>query len=231
MTEVQKTHWYDKTWLVVILCIVFFPVGLYGLWKSSKIGIIWKVIVSVLFAVVLFGRGGSQSATTPAASSNEKVDSASVKNPEPETSNTQAEPPTAVPVKMVGMNEVLSTDYFEVSVISQQVVSSIDMGFKVEEAGAGNKFLILEVAYKNIDTESRFVLGDHVFVDYNGKKYDFSKQELILLDGYGVLGEINPLTTITSKIVYKIPAELTGNAYYQPSRADADQLIDIGLIQ
>jgi len=30
--------WYDRTWLVVVLCIVFFPVGLYALWKSNTIG-------------------------------------------------------------------------------------------------------------------------------------------------------------------------------------------------
>src|ERR1039458_5491902 len=28
--------WYDNSGLVVLLCVLFFPVGLYGLWKSPK---------------------------------------------------------------------------------------------------------------------------------------------------------------------------------------------------
>ena len=38
------TKWYDRTWLVVVLCIFFFPVGLYALWKSNVIGQTGKLI-------------------------------------------------------------------------------------------------------------------------------------------------------------------------------------------
>ena len=231
MTQTQKTPWYDKTGWVTLWCILFFPVGLYGLWKSTKIGILWKIIVTLIFVAIIFGRGGASNSGNSSQTSNNAADSAPASDSSAELTNEEPVAPTEIPVKTVGLNEVLSTDYFEVSVNSQEVVSSIDKGYEVEEAGAGNKFLILEVTYKNIDTESRYVLGDHVFVDYNGKKYDFSKQEFFIIDGFGVAGEINPLTTITSKIVYKIPSELTGPAFYQPSRAKDDQLIDIGAIQ
>jgi len=43
-----KKNWYDKTWLVGLLCWLFFPVGLYGLWKSERIKIGWKIGVTLL---------------------------------------------------------------------------------------------------------------------------------------------------------------------------------------
>lgn len=33
----NSNPWYEKTWITIILCIVFFPVGLYALWKNSSI--------------------------------------------------------------------------------------------------------------------------------------------------------------------------------------------------
>lgn len=45
MTTIAATpdHWYNKTWLVILLCFFVFPVGLYALWKSTKIATGWKI--------------------------------------------------------------------------------------------------------------------------------------------------------------------------------------------
>lgn len=45
--------WYDKTWLVIILCIIFFPIGLYALWKSSTITKGWKIAITAVIAVIV----------------------------------------------------------------------------------------------------------------------------------------------------------------------------------
>ncbi|MGH2664868.1 hypothetical protein [Flavobacterium sp.] len=45
--------WYEKTWLVVLLCILFFPVGLYALWKNSSIAKGFKIGVTVIIALIL----------------------------------------------------------------------------------------------------------------------------------------------------------------------------------
>ncbi len=42
------TKWYDRKWLVVILCIFLAPVGLFALWKSRTFGKIGKLIGSVV---------------------------------------------------------------------------------------------------------------------------------------------------------------------------------------
>jgi Domain of unknown function (DUF4352) len=228
MTIPQKTPWYDKKIWVILWCIFFFPVGLYGLWKSSTIGIVWKVLVSIVIVAIVFGRGSGNN--TASNSNNSNNNSANVQVEEPK----QSEPAQVVEEKpkSIGMNQVLQTDYFEVTVNGIEVANTVGSGFAEQQAGDGNKFLILDVTYKNIDTESRWITGDHVYVTYNGKEYDFSKQEVVLQEGYGVSLEVlNPLTTKTAKIVYKIPSELTGEAFYQPSRAKRDQLVALGTLR
>ncbi len=51
----SQSKWYDKTWLVVVFCLFFFPVGLYALWRNSSIKMGWKVIISFFFAVMFLG--------------------------------------------------------------------------------------------------------------------------------------------------------------------------------
>ena len=53
-----------------------------------------------------------------------------------------------------------------------------------------------------------------------------------MADGWGLLlDQINPLTTKTTKLVYKIPAEIIGNAYYKPARSGSNDIIDLGIIE
>lgn len=60
MSEPTTTKWYDKKGLVVLLCIVFFPVGLYALWMSRTIGKGWKIGVSVFFGLVVLSSIGDK---------------------------------------------------------------------------------------------------------------------------------------------------------------------------
>jgi len=50
---IENKKWYEKTWLVILLCIFFFPVGLYALWKNSSISQGWKIGVTVFFATIV----------------------------------------------------------------------------------------------------------------------------------------------------------------------------------
>ena len=49
----NKSAWYDKIWLVIMLCFLFFPIGLYALWKSSIISTTWKFGVTIVFAIFI----------------------------------------------------------------------------------------------------------------------------------------------------------------------------------
>ena len=62
MEETAKNKWYDKKALVIILLIIFFPVGLYALWKNNKFSMISKGVITVIvaFFVVIFALQGNQ---------------------------------------------------------------------------------------------------------------------------------------------------------------------------
>ncbi len=69
MENQVQNKWYNKTALVVLLLIVFFPVGLYALWKNEKLHVAVKAIVTavvVLFVVgVITADDGTNSASQP----------------------------------------------------------------------------------------------------------------------------------------------------------------------
>jgi hypothetical protein len=65
--------WYEKTWLVVILCIIFFPVGLYALWKNSSISKGWKIGVTVIIALIVTVNLGDKDKTTNSKTSKTEV--------------------------------------------------------------------------------------------------------------------------------------------------------------
>lgn len=53
--------WYEKKWLVLFLCIVFFPVGLYALWKNSTFAKGWKFVITTLIVIVILINLGDSS--------------------------------------------------------------------------------------------------------------------------------------------------------------------------
>lgn len=57
----QKKKWYDNKTVVVLLCIFFFPIGLYALWKNRFISQNWKIrgtAIIGLLVIASIGGGG-----------------------------------------------------------------------------------------------------------------------------------------------------------------------------
>jgi hypothetical protein len=214
-----QTKWYDKTWLVIVLCIIFFPVGLYALWKNQSISKGWKIGVTVVIALIVLAQIGKD----------EKGSSTSADNSS-SSSSEQTEQKTEAP-KGVGIGETLRTDYFDITVNKVSLEDRVNTGneFADLEPEQGNLYLIINASFKNTDKESRMLMDGSVWINYNGKDYEFDKAETVMLEGWGLLlDQINPLTTKTTNLVYKIPAEIKGNAFWQPGRADSDQKILLG---
>lgn len=135
-------------------------------------------------------------------------------------------------VKLVG--ETLSTEYFDVIVNKVSLQDQVNTGnqfadLKKEE---GNQYLILNTTFKNTDNESRMIIDGEVLINYNGKEYLFDKSETVMLEGWGtMLEQLNPLTSKTTNLVYKIPNEISGQAFYRPGRSSSSDLIAIGNIE
>lgn len=65
--------WYEKTWLVVILCIIFFPVGLYALWKNSSISKGWKIGVTAIIALIVIANLGDKDKASATSTETQNV--------------------------------------------------------------------------------------------------------------------------------------------------------------
>lgn len=131
----------------------------------------------------------------------------------------------------VGIGEVLQTDYFDVTINNASVDDEVITGNSMCDIHKqpGNKFIILDVTFVNTDKESRMLADGTLIINSNGQEYTYEHPETILLEGWGLfLNNINPLTSMTTKIVYKIPESITGIAYYRPGRADDDERIVLG---
>ncbi len=149
-------------------------------------------------------------------------------------SSTTSDAETVNTEQTVGIGEPLKTDYFEITVNKVDVKDRVSTGneFADLKPEKGNKYLIIDATFKNIDNESRMIMEGSVWINYNGQKYEFDSPEQVMLEGWGtMLDQINPLTTKTTKLVYKLPSEITGTAFWQPGRSDDDELINLGEIK
>ncbi|HMV43406.1 MAG TPA: TM2 domain-containing protein [Leptospiraceae bacterium] len=121
------------------------------------------------------------------------------------------------------VGDKIQTSHFAITLKGYKIQNSVKTGnmFSKLDPEEGNKYLVLDVNYKNTDNESRMIGGEgKVFVEMNGKEFEYDKSEHILLDGWGVLlDQLNPMTQKNTKLVFKIPDELKGKIYWEPVRS------------
>lgn len=111
--------------------------------------------------------------------------------------------------------------HFEVS--SSQCRESDTVGTKNKyaepEQWDGSRFYIVDASFKNLDTESRLPAEGELVIKSNGIEYTFDGTESLMLKGYGIyFKSINPLLTMKTKIVYRIPNEISGPVFWRPGR-------------
>lgn len=99
----MKSKWYDKKFIVIALLFLFFPVGLYGLWKGSIFNRNTKVGLTILFILLI---------VTVNFNNNDKI-----------FLNTSSDAQTAQPHKP--MDKVLAVSDFKYTIDNQAAVSII----------------------------------------------------------------------------------------------------------
>lgn len=52
----QKKKWYDRVWVVILWLVLFYPVGIYALWRNSTIPVstLWKAGVTAIMAFLTY---------------------------------------------------------------------------------------------------------------------------------------------------------------------------------
>lgn len=134
--------------------------------------------------------------------------------------------------KTYQIKEIVKTKYFEVKVNSFSTSTTVNTGnmFSNLPRNSGVLYGIIDISFKNIDTESRMIIdGELILVGADNKEYTFDKSETILADGFGLfLDQVNPMITKRTKLIYKIPEDFIGKIYYKPSRNPENARIYLG---
>lgn len=98
----SEEKWYEKTGVIILMLILFFPIGLYLMWKYNKT---WstktKVIISVFFGLAFLGRVNSKTSEPSRLTNNQQIE---VKN---ETSNKPiiTSTPTSIPTPTIQQSQ------------------------------------------------------------------------------------------------------------------------------
>jgi hypothetical protein len=131
------------------------------------------------------------------------------------------------------VGETLKTNMFEITVNSVKSKSNVNTGnvYSDLKQENGSFYLVLNVTFKNVDKESRMVTDGEIIINYNNTDYKFDHSETIAAEGWGLfLDQINPLTSKTTNLVYKVPTELKGQIFWHPGRTDEDEKILLGTL-
>ncbi|OMQ37146.1 DUF4352 domain-containing protein [Pseudomonas putida] len=126
--------------------------------------------------------------------------------------------------KRVGMQAQVG--YFDVTVNDCTLSNSIDTGnrFTALKPDADARYLTVNATFKNTDNEGRLPFEGSLIIRKDGKDYKFDTTESVMSEGYGIrLRSLNPFIKLTTKIVYRVPNELSGDVYWKPGRNAEDK--------
>lgn len=112
--------------------------------------------------------------------------------------------------------------HFKVELNDCRISQSVGTGsiYTEPEQWPGSKFVVIDAAFKNSDSEGRLPNeGNLIIKQPDGTVLLYDNTETILKKGYGIyLQSVNPLVTMPTKIVYRIPDDVTGEILWQPGR-------------
>ncbi len=121
------------------------------------------------------------------------------------------------------IGDVVRSGYFDVTVNRISAGTWVDTGneFTDLKAAPGIAYLVLNITFKNIDTQDR-TLFDGILMFYKDEQeYRIKKSETILAENWGImLDNISPLTSKSTAIAYKIPSDLDSPVFWLPHGGD-----------
>jgi len=113
-------------------------------------------------------------------------------------------------------------EHFDISIKNCSVSKTVGTGsnFSEPEHWDGSQFVVIDATLKNEDSEGRLPFeGELVIKQPDGNILRYDHSETVMAEGYGIgLRPVNPFVTMPTKIVYRIPSDITGEVLWQPGR-------------
>lgn len=196
------SKWYDKTWLVIVLCIIFFPVGLYALWKNQSIAKGWKIGITVVIALIVIASLGDDKKTSNSSNS---ASSNSTENSQSSDSKT-AEADNAPTYAKIG--DEITIEHFVYRVNDVRFAKSL--GNEFTKQTADGIYLIVDLSLKNMDNEEH-TLDNSMFklTDASGTEFQSSTDATTALEMDGketlFLKQCNPKIQKQGLLAFEVP--------------------------
>jgi len=112
--------------------------------------------------------------------------------------------------------------HFTIGLNYCEIKSSVGTGSRYSEPDAwvGSRFVVIDATFKNEDSEGRLPSeGSLVIITPDRKELRYDTTESVMKRGYGIyFKSVNPLVVMPTKIVYRIPDEITGEVLWEPGR-------------
>ena len=115
MEHNPRKRWYDNKFIVHLLLLIFFPVGLYALWKSNTIAKWWKITATILIALIVIANLGDDNTSNI----NNTTKKTTIKK-EPKAQMTQKQKDSIAEIKKVN-NEQIQRDKLK----KQQIIKKL----------------------------------------------------------------------------------------------------------
>lgn len=119
------------------------------------------------------------------------------------------------------IGEIARARYFEVVVHGVTTAKRINPNLIVNLAANDNEqFIVIDATVKNIDTEGRVFTAGELQARVGDRVLKFDVAETVLADGYTFMENLNPLTSVRTKFVFKVPMDLPGVLVWIPARTN-----------
>ena len=202
--KVQKG--YTKTWIIILFLILFFPVGLYLMWKGNWNKTV-KIVVTIFFALAVIGNivsSSGKNATSAAPDQAAASSSASQPAQEPkqeerkEVSISQAEEK-----KSAGMGETLEYKGLYITLDSVEYYAD-ESEFPLDEADPGKQFVVLRFTASNESGQD-----DHINMFFEESYCDDVAIEpeimMVNLEGENFWGDVANGRKRKGYVAYQLP--------------------------
>ncbi len=190
----QNKRWYQRTGGIILFLIIFFPVGLYLMWKHGGWSNLTKWIVTGVVALVAIGTAFDDSETTtataPAESANQPQEEQAAAAPEPEPEPAPEPAPEPEPEPAAEPEPAPEPEQPD-SVPIGTPVKAGDLEWNVTNGRYATELVSQFGEFGNSKT-GNFVIVDFVVLNDGTEATTIASQSLALLDGEGRRSETDP---------------------------------------
>lgn len=152
---IETTKWWQKSWLITLILIVFPPIGIALLWISHQFKLAPKIITTVIFSLGFLIMIGSYAGSMGSVNSQETSSNDATSTNAAATTNTAKTTTKAAPeAKVYGPGETWTVDG-EFSLTFTSAASTDDRNQFSEETPG--QVVILTYDYENIGVEKSFM--------------------------------------------------------------------------